>query len=265
MEIVIAIVALAFIFEFMDSSAGMGFGTSLTPLLFIMGFNPLQVVPVVLASEAITGFVSGFFHHEFGNVKFSVQRPFNKATRLVLLIAVSGCFAIVLSVFLAYFAINLPKDFIKLYVAVLVLLMGVYGIIRLKFRTSKKFRPKLLAGFACLAGFNKGIGGGGYGPVVTLGQIFSGVHEKSAVAIVSVAEAFVSVFGVLTFIFISSMGKVVDFSLLPSIFTGAFVAAILSPYIVRVFPTRWWRKIIPVYAFSLGSYLSLKIAVPGVF
>jgi uncharacterized membrane protein YfcA len=51
------ILPLAFICEFMDSSLGMGYGTTLTPLLLLMGFEPLQVVPAVLMSECVTCFV----------------------------------------------------------------------------------------------------------------------------------------------------------------------------------------------------------------
>jgi len=44
----ILLMPLAFVCEFIDSSLGMGYGTSLTPILLLMGFHPLQVVPAVL-------------------------------------------------------------------------------------------------------------------------------------------------------------------------------------------------------------------------
>ena len=53
-EIIPIVIILAFLFETMDSCAGMGFGTGLTPLLFILGYDPLQVVPILLISEAIS-------------------------------------------------------------------------------------------------------------------------------------------------------------------------------------------------------------------
>ena len=60
-ELIPLVIILAFIFETMDSCAGMGFGTGLTPLLFLLGYEPLQVVPILLISETITGFTAGFF------------------------------------------------------------------------------------------------------------------------------------------------------------------------------------------------------------
>jgi len=259
MELIFYIILLAFLFEMMDSSAGMGFGTGLTPLLFLIGYDPLQVVPILLISEAVTGITAGIFHHEFQNVKFSIKRPITKETKIMLMIAGVGCFAIFLSVILTYYSLKLPKDVIKTYVGILVLFMGIIGLIRLKSKVRGTYKPKLLAGFAALAGFNKGIGAGGYGPVVMMGQLFSGIYEKTATAIVSLAEGFVCIAGVAAFLLISSYGVTIDFVLLPSIFTGGFLAAILSPYIVRVLPNNIWKLVIPIYAISIGILTLSKV------
>ena len=251
MEVVFTVIVLAFLFETMDSCAGMGFGTGLTPLLFLLGYEPLQVVPILLMSEAITGITSALFHQEFENVKFTIKKPLSRETKIMIMIAVAGCMAILVSVILTYFTIKFPKEIIKTYVGILVLLMGIIGMLKLKSKSSS-YKPRLLTGFAALAGFNKGIGAGGYGPVVMLGQLFSGIYEKTATAIVSLAEGFVSIVGVVTFLLISAYGVTIDYVLLPSVFTGGFIAAILSPYMVRVFPNKIWRVIIPIYAICIG-------------
>ncbi|MBS3802443.1 MAG: hypothetical protein KGY65_06805 [Candidatus Thermoplasmatota archaeon] len=49
------IILISFLLETMDSSAGMGFGTELTPLLFLLGYTSLKVVTILFLSEAITG------------------------------------------------------------------------------------------------------------------------------------------------------------------------------------------------------------------
>jgi hypothetical protein len=41
------------------------------------------------------------------------------------------------------------------------------------------YRPRIMYFFAALAGFNQGIGGGGQGPVVTIGEFLSGVPAKT--------------------------------------------------------------------------------------
>ena len=263
LELIPLVIILAFLFETMDSCAGMGFGTGLTPLLFILGYEPLQVVPILLISEAITGFTAGFFHQEFENAKFNLKKPINKETRVMLNIAIFGCLAIIISVFLTYYAIKVDKTMIQTYVAILVLAMGLIAIIKLKYK-STTYKPKLLTFFSALAGFNKGIGAGGYGPVVMLGQIFSGIYEKTATAIVSFAEGIVSVAGVAAFVLvpvISSQPIEIDFILLPSVFTGGFIAAMISPYMVRVLPNKLWKIVIPTYALAIGIYVLVKLYI----
>ncbi|MDX1799060.1 MAG: TSUP family transporter, partial [Candidatus Lokiarchaeia archaeon] len=124
MELILIIIIFAFIFESMDSMAGMGFGTALSPLLFLLGYTPLQVVPAILISETITGIVDTFFDHEFKNVRYSFH-PLNDATKIGLIIALFGCLAIFVSILLSYFTIIFPSTVIKAYVAILVIFMLV--------------------------------------------------------------------------------------------------------------------------------------------
>lgn len=257
-----SVVLLAFVFETMDSAAGMGFGTALAPLLLAMGYDPLSVVPVLLVSEAVTGLISAAAHHEFRNVHFSLKGGANEATRLMLLIAGVGVVAIIGSVVLTYLAISLPDPVIKTYVALLVLLMGCVAIVRRFARRgdgAAAYKPKRMIAFAALAGINKGIGGGGYGPVVTLGEIYSGVYEKSAAAITSLAEGLVSLAGIAAFFAISAAGVKLDFTLLPSALAGSALAAVASPYLVRVLPNRMFSYLIPVYAAVVGVIVLAKL------
>lgn len=251
LPLVPTVIVLAFTFELMDSAAGMGFGTALAPVLFLFGYSPLQVTPVLLISEAITGLISGGVHHELKNASFSF-RPLSDSTRMMLLMGGVGAVASVASIVLTYFALSVPDAYIETYVSVLVLVMGLIGLVRARLVTTIEYRPRRIVGFAVLAGINKGIGGGGYGPVVTLGQILSGVYEKSATAIASLAESLVSLVGVVTFFALSTQGVEVDLVLLPSIFTAGFLAAVAAPYLVRVVPNRVWRYLIPLYAFGIG-------------
>ncbi len=262
MDLILYIILLAFLFESMDSMAGMGFGTALSPLLFLFNYTPLQVVPAILISEAITGFIDTFFDHEFKNVRYSFH-PLNDATKISLMIAFFGCLAIFTSVLLGYFVIKFPDLLIKIYVAILVIFMGISGFIRIKLSKTEqsKKRLKMLIGFSALAGFNKGIGGGGYGPVITMGQLFSGVYEKSATAIVSFAESIVSIVGIITFFLISFAGIEVDLVLLPSLFTGGFFAALIAPYLVRVLPNKIWKYFIPIYAIGIGLFSLIKLFI----
>ncbi len=264
MDLIIIVILISFFLAAMDSATGMGFGTGLAPLLFLFGYNSLQIVPSLLISQTITGLITAYFDHEFENINFTFK-PFSDATKYAFLFALIGCIAIIISIIIAYFAIKFPELIIEIYVSVLVLIMGGVGIVRLKNgyenrnESESKVKPRLLLLFSAIAGFNKGISGGGYGPIITLGQIFSGVYEKSARAIVAFAEGLVSIMGVFSFFLISWSGVTIDLILLPSIFTGAFFGALISPYLVRVIPNKIWRVIIPLYAITLSIFSLINI------
>lgn len=184
------IAALAFICEYIDSSVGMGYGTILSPVLIILGFNPLMVVPSILFSQAIGGFTASIFHHGFRNVNF---HPSSKDLKIVFVITACGLMA---TVFAAVIAINIPKTALKIYIGLLVLAMGVILLSKVVFR----FSWRKIIGVGILSAFNKGLTGGGFGPVVTAGQVISGQDHKGAIGCTTLAEVPICTVGFFTYL-----------------------------------------------------------------
>jgi uncharacterized membrane protein YfcA len=172
------IALLAFCCEYIDSSLGMGYGTILSPVLIIMGFDPLIVVPSILFSQAVGGFTASIFHHGFRNVSF---HPSSKDLKIVFVIT---CFGIVATIVAAILAINVPKVVLKTYIGILVVGMGIILLSKVKFR----FSWRKIVGVGILSAFNKGLTGGGFGPVVTSGQVISGQRHKGAIGVTTLAE-----------------------------------------------------------------------------
>ena len=255
---IVAVMLLGFFFETVDSSAGMGFGTALSPLLLVLGFKPLQVVPVLVATQAFTSAYGGVMHSEFENIKFS-WRPLNKATKSVLLIAIPGILGASVAAVLTYSTFKLPDTVIETYIAFLVVVMAALVATNALRGKRKKYRPQLLPYFGAAAGLNKGLGSGGYGPVVTLGGVMSGLLEKTSVAITTMSEGFASTAGAITFLVIAALGTDVDWRLLPWLWLGAFPASVVGPYAVRVLPVRVWRYFVPVYATAIATVLLVEI------
>src|SRR5919201_1053478 len=254
---IVAVALLGFFFETVDSSAGMGFGTSLSPLLLVLGFSPLQVVPVLVAAQAFTSAMGGLMHSEFENIDFS-WRPLNRATKTVLLVAVPGVVGASVSVVLSYSTFKLPDSVIETYIAILVLVMAVLVATNALRGGRRPYRPRRLPIFGAVAGVNKGVGSGGYGPVVTLGGVLSGVLEKTSVAITTMSEGFASTAGTLTFVVIFALGTDVDWRLLPWLWLGAFPASVVGAYLVRVLPVRVWRYFVPLYATVIDTILLIN-------
>ena len=251
---------MAMFFEFMDASAGMGFGTALTPLLLVVGFDPLQIVPVVMVQQGVAGLVGAFLHREFENVEWKF-RPLSETVKLWFLIAIVGCIAVAFSITAIYAYFKVAKIWIKLYVAVLLLVMGAVSI--LQSRKSRPYRPRRMLGFAALAGFNKGVGGGGYGPVVTVGGLISGVPVKSMLAVTAISEGTVSTVAVIVWIAMLGSGVTIDYVLLPTMMLATMVSAVVAPYMTRVFPEKLWKFVVPAYCVVVAAICFWKV-IPGV-
>ncbi len=259
--IIWSVVLVAMFFEFMDASAGMGFGTALTPLLLVMGFDPKQIVPAVMIQQGVAGLVGAFLHREFENVEWKFK-PMSETIKLWLIISIVGCIAVTFSITAVYAYLHVAKIWIKLYVAILLLMMGVISLYQ--GRKDNPYKPKKMFGFAALAGFNKGVGGGGYGPVVTIGGLMSGVPVKSMLAVTAICEGTVSTFAILVWIALLSGGVVIDYILLPSLMLATIFSAVAAPYMIRVFPEKLWKIVVPAYCVVVAVLCFWKI-VPEVW
>ena len=113
--------------------------------------------------------------------------------------------------------------------------------------------------YAFLAGFNKGIGGGGYGPVITIGGILSGVPVKAQLAVTAISEGTVSTFACVVWFAMLAGGTHLDFIILPSMMLAAVGGGILAPYATRVFPEKFWTWVVPVYCILCVAFISWKI------
>ncbi len=248
-ELSILIIVLAFICEYIDSSLGMGYGTTLTPLLLIMGYHPLQIVPAVLLSELITGLSAGFMHHKAKNVNLKVG---TKDFKIAMVMAACSIFGSLLAVFVA---LNVPILYVKLYIGILVLSMGI--IILATLSRTFKFSWKKITSLGLLAAFNKGISGGGYGPLVTGGQILSGVNSKNAIGITSLAEGLTCLVGVATYLVFTN--HTIEWNLAPSLVIGAILSVPFAALTVKKFRAGGLKLIVGIATLILGLLTLGKI------
>jgi uncharacterized membrane protein YfcA len=275
--VVITIIAVAFLCEYMDSTLGMGYGTTLTPVLLLLGFNPMQVIPAILLSELITGLLAGFVHHREGNVNFrpettdfskivhqlkalgyveSFRRGIPLHLRVALLLAICSIIGTVTAVFVVF---NIPKLWLKLYIGCLVLSMGAVMVICLN--KEFKFSWNKITSLGLIASFNKGMSGGGYGPVITGGQILSGIEGKNAVGITSLAEGLTCLVGVITYVLLSK--RAINWELAPIIIAGAVISVPFSAVSVKKMSSRNLRLAIAIITIVLGSLTIIKTLMSG--
>jgi len=178
-EVIILIFFLAFLCEFIDSSMGMGYGTILSPLLIIIGIDPLVVIPSILISQFLSGVSASLFHNKYENLNL---KSWSKDLKIILTISIFGTLASVTAVLVA---ITIPAAILKIYIGLLIFIIGIILISNAGFVFSWK---KILV-LALLSSFNKGISGGGFGPVITGGQIISGNGYKNSIGCTTFCEA----------------------------------------------------------------------------
>ena len=244
----LAVFLAALLCEYMDSSLGMGYGTTLTPLLLLAGFEPLQIVPAVLVSELITGVAAGWMHHRDGNVDFLRDA---RARRTVLHLTALSAVGAIAAVFVA---VNVSKFVLGLFITAIVLAMGV--IILLTRKRQVKYRSGSILAVGAVAAFNKGLSGGGYGPLVTAGQVVSGLPAKHAVAITSVAESLTCAVGVAAYLV---AGKTIDWTLAVPLIAGAALSVPMATATVLRTPEHAVRGLVGVTTCLLGCVALWKL------
>jgi len=234
--------------EYIDSSLGMGYGTALTPLLVLAGFDPMRIVPCVLFSECVTGLAAGLMHHRDGNVDFLRDRQARLTTVLLTaLSAVGACAAVML-------AVRIDAFWMGMGIVLIVLAMGAVTL--LTFRRPLRYRRSHIVAVGAVAAFNKAFSGGGYGPLVTAGQVVSGLPARHAVAVSSLAESAVCVIGLVAYL---AAGKRLDWTLAAPLTAGALMSVPLATLTVRKLPETLMRVGVGLMTLILGIVALVKL------
>lgn len=242
----------AFVSEYLDSGLGMGYGTALAPILILMGYNPLKVVPAILISQLVTDIAACFCHHNLSNVDLHVK---SNDFRVALFLGIISSAGVIVA---AIIALAIPKWMLTLYIGLLVTAMG--ALILITINRPITFSWRKIGGISFLAAFNKGISGGGYGPLVMGGQLLSGVCPKNAVGITAFAEAITCFVG---FIIYVVSGRELDWKLIGLLLVSATLAVPFAAITVKNINSVKLKKYVGILILILGLLTLLKITSGG--
>jgi len=246
-----ALLALAsFLCEYFDASLGMGYGTTLTPVLMLVGLSPVDIVPAVLLSQMCAGLTAGFAHHHVGNVQFV------RGSRALNVMLVLAACSVVGTVGAVLVAVNIGEKALKLWIGLLILAIGIAMFIHR--RTELRFSWRRITALGLVAAFNKGLSGGGYGPIVTGGQVMAGVDGKNAVAITSLAEGITCAVGLVAVFFARGYTA---WPLAIALCTGALLSVPVSALTVKIMPPQILRGFIGYVTLYLGALTIVKLVV----
>lgn len=216
----LALFGLAFVLEMVDNGLGGGFGTILSPLLVILGFDAKAIVPAILFSEMISGVWGGSWHAFFHNVNW-------KAVGMTLLgsLIAMGLATFVMGAYLSPAAL-------KYVISVFAVVMGAFVVARSYMikRLEKVDLSKhqwLITVMGALIGYQKGTSGGNYGPFSVTGYMVMGLPAAVAIGTTTVAEGIACTLGV--GMYVTTTGIVLAFAI--PLALGSFIADPISAFI----------------------------------
>jgi uncharacterized protein len=244
-ELVLLLLA-ASAFEVVDSGLGMMYGTLLSPILLMLGYPSSEVIPSILISQAVGGFVGSIFHHKNKNSDFTkLKGDFG----LVLIVIVMGLFASFVGVMFAHY---IPDKALKLYIGFLAVVMGILCVLKVSYQFSA-FKVTVI-GF--LASFNKSATGGGFGPLCSTGLMVGGVKSSTSIAITTLSE--VPLCLVSFVLYFLSTQKLPKLSFMFALIFGAMVGGVFGPKVTANINHQKLKITVGILAVISGAIVILK-------
>jgi uncharacterized membrane protein YfcA len=217
--------------QLIDGALGMAYGVTSTTMLFAFGLAPAAASASVHLAEVVTTAASGLSHIKFGNVD-------RQAVRKLIIPGSIGAFAG------ACFLSNLRGEFIKPYISLFLLILGVYILFRFLLMFNTKHEKKSIdlstkqsVFLGLIAGFADATGGGGWGPITTPILLSKkGAIARKVVGTVDSSEFAIAVSATIGF-FISMGFDVVNWYWVVALMLGGIIAAPIAAWLVRKLPS----------------------------
>ncbi|MDQ0271630.1 sulfite exporter TauE/SafE family protein [Cytobacillus purgationiresistens] len=221
---------IGFLAQLIDGSLGMAYGVTSTSLLLTFGIAPAVASASVHMAEVVTTAASGASHIKFGNVdKQAVYR----------LILPGSVGAFVGACFLS----SLPGDVVKPFIAIFLLLLGVYVFFRflITFNPSSQKKNieltrKQSIPLGLIAGFADATGGGGWGPIATPVLLSKkGTEARKVIGTVDTSEFAIAVSATLGFLIALGWDEV-NWTWVIALMIGGVIAAPIAAWLVKKLP-----------------------------
>jgi hypothetical protein len=130
-------------------------------------------------------------------------------------------------------------------------------IILLRRNRQFRFTWAKVVGLGLISSFNKGMSGGGYGPLVVSGQILSGCEAKHAVGCTSLAESLVCLVALIGF---AVSGVFPGVGLAVPVVIGAMLSAPCAAAMTRFLDSKLdLKRVVGVVVLLLGTLCLFKV------
>jgi len=250
----IALVPLAFVCELLDSALGGGYGTIIVPILLLSGISRVEAVAAILFSETFTGLTAAAEHHRLGNVSFCRGTRETQAAIVIASLAIAG------AITSAWFGWDISKQVVNTYIGLMLVGIGGYILLRHPWQRMGSYAGWKSCLLGLWAGFNKGLSGGGFGPLVTGGLLLSGLGKR-AMGTTSLAEGITAMVGLGVMVLRAGTDPaqhIFNWPLTLTLTAGAMASVTLAAYIVKRLPLAILRPTVSCVIIMLGIALLVK-------
>jgi uncharacterized membrane protein YfcA len=228
--------------EFIDSYLGMMYGTILSPVLIIAGYDPKLIVPAILISQTVGGAVASWRHSKLKNAQ--IFKKDSQDFKTTLLVTSFGVIATLVGAYIG--AGIIPKLWLKNYIGTLCVIMGASVLLKISFSFSW---GKMMI-LSLVSAFNKAVSGGGYGPLMSTGQIVVGRDSKNSIVVTDFAEIPICLASFATWVWINKWPATPLIYILP---IGAAIGGFLGPIALSKNQSKEKvAKVVGALAFILG-------------
>jgi uncharacterized membrane protein YfcA len=179
-----------------------------------------------------------------------IYLPKSTDSKIIFILAVCGIIGALVGVCTA---INISETALQTYIGAVVLAVGILILIRRN--RIVPFSWRSLVGVGLVASFNKGISGGGYGPLVTGGQIISGREARNSVGSTTIAEVLVCIVGLIGYLVADGY---FSWEIAAAVSIGSVVAALPAALTVRRISSQKLKLLIGAATLILGTYTLVK-------
>ncbi|WP_158884317.1 sulfite exporter TauE/SafE family protein [Amycolatopsis anabasis] len=232
MRVLVLFGLAGFLAQLVDGTLGMAFGVTSTTTLVALGTTPAVASAAVHLAEVGTSLASGVAHWRFRNIDW----------RTVGVLALPGAAGAALG---AYVLTSLSTEFAEVWITTILLILGLYVLIRFAFLklgkliTTKRPGARFLGPLGLIAGFVDATGGGGWGPVATTTLLSSGrLEPRKVVGSVDTSEFIVALAASIGFFFSLSSEQNLNYTVVLGLMAGGVIAAPVAAWLVRHLPPR---------------------------
>ncbi|MGV9173443.1 MAG: TSUP family transporter [Promethearchaeia archaeon] len=240
---------VSFVASFIDSTYKMGYGI-LMPIFLIIGYGIEQIIPMLLLVQLLSGFSKILYQQIYAGREY--KSADDVSMRLTSWYLISGIIGVIAGI---TFFLLLSAVVLIIYIAFMLMVVGVISMINLRIRFSKE----RLAIVSAIGSFNQTIAGVGYGPLMSYKEFLHRGESKKIKIITTFSESMISGLGFL--LYYAFFGSIIfaDLQFIITVLVAGIMATPIGSLIMEHIDPKKGKKFVALSYISLGAILLILL------